>query len=332
MDNLTSENMLRWGIFLFIIVIFLIPAVVAFVNIFDMKVDAFGINPNEQLHHSVIRFQYPAELSQYPKVDIGAGKRPTYLPLFNVDICLEYVGTLVEGKEVTVRAYGRAYPEGRKVLQSAAIFDSSGIQTDFFNHSVDVGFVGASLYNESSAVFISPGGQFPVNLMPADEFNVATSRSSSTWAIYQFIKWDNQGYYYPYIHIDFSNGTSVTYPYPEYTIYVGGDNEIRQERYARISTSLTIVLFFFTLVTSIGILGKFFPNKKWLIWLIGEKDSDKEHSKKTENPNSNNNIIPSPENHSHDNITTPPKIDNSLTKENRKIVKKTKKPRRGRRF
>ncbi|WP_424733125.1 hypothetical protein [Methanoregula sp.] len=189
---------------------------------------------------------------------------PVSLPLLSVDICLQYNGTLAEGTKVNVSAVGFLYPDGQKVNIPSIFVAGSQNKENIVNNPVWVGFEGASLYNESNANFLTPNGEAPVALEAVDASMLRIPRwsdSGSLWPYYQSITWDIQGDYHPYLIVLFNNGTDTSEYYSDYTVHVSGSDVIQQENYARISTWLAVILFFFTVIASLPILWGLTPKK-----------------------------------------------------------------------
>ena len=238
---------------------------VAAVNVFDKKIDYFNINPSPQTNYKLITLEYPQPPSNaitQIDIDVGAGgKLSTHLPLLSVQILLSYEGYLSERKKVNVTATGVVYNEGKTEVISLV---GHNMQTMAYGHYVSIGFEGTSPYNESDQNAFSTG-EFIINLeeAPNDTLQSIILKKSvlvnSSLPKYPEITWETQGDYYPYVVVYFNNSSSVRSTFTDYKIHVSGTDIEQQEKYSRINTSLTIVLFVFSLVASMELLSRAFP-------------------------------------------------------------------------
>jgi hypothetical protein len=269
------------------IILFLTATVIA--NYFDYKVGFLDINPPDKHTDKYIDLYYPPS-SQIPIVEKLPSGDIVNLPLFTVHILLRYNGTLTEGSKVDIIAKGYAYPEGQKLLSAPIGLNRN---TKLENQPIEMkyivlaGFEGSSKnYDESSAIMPFSRGEFLVFM--EDYNNTAIHRlfrlkDYDVVPPVQSITWDTQGDYSPYITFVSSNRTIITAQYPDYKIHVSGSEVVKQERYARISVLLAIVLFFFTLIQSISYLCKLNPE------LISKLLGDQVEIKKTDDTISNQN-------------------------------------------
>lgn len=254
---------------------------VAIVNILDWKVDFLNINPSEQSHTKTVYLTYPPTHHEpFNLIDEGGGGDIINPLLFSVDIFLQYDGVLTEGSKVDIAAVGWVYPNGEKELP--IIKDEYGE----VGRMVAVGFEGASPYNPLFRNQSDYAGQINVRLQNVQIRQMFDPKYVKMLPKLKNITWENQGDFEPYITFVSSNYTVVTVSYPNYKIHVSGADVKRQERYARIQTSLTIVLFFFTVIASIGLLVPLIP-KRWFKQLgfdVNENDP-----KNSENATPDNN-------------------------------------------
>jgi hypothetical protein len=252
-----------------------ILTIISVAQYYDYKIDFIGINPSEPMRYQTVTLLYPETAPDIP-INDNRGN-PVNLPLFSINIGLQYNGTLSEGSTVYVSSVGCIYPEGRKDIIQATLFDQYNKMT-VQNYSVVFGFEGASLRRLPETIFDTPHGEFPIDFINADRLQIYPESSLSTWPMRQAIVWNNQGDYHPYTIISFKNGTTVYVPYQRAVIHVDGLDVIRQERYSRINTWLAIVIFFFTVVTSFTLLYQLRP--KTISKILGVNEE-------IQNPNSN---------------------------------------------
>lgn len=253
-------------------------AFVAAINILDVKVDTFNINPSTQTNYITLYLSYPSlDAKSIQLMDVGAGYTPTNLPLLSVEILLAYDGYLTEKKEVTVKAFGIVYGDGKKEIWSCLSDTPNMPKSPEYRHNILIGFEGASPSNESQEQY-NLNGEFVTTLNEAsnDTQRVLFIKKSAMKDLpipSHSMTWETQGDYYPYITVYFLNGTSSHIPYSNYKIHVNTPDIERQDRYSRINTSLTIVLFFLSLLASIELLTQLFP-KYWLNKLGTGGDSE----------------------------------------------------------
>lgn len=216
-------------------------------------------NYSSQQNHHTIHLSYPHTVSPttFTAFNVGDNKIEN-LPLATVDVCLLYQGALAEGTKVDVSAVGFVYPDGLNVMNPASLTDKTGMVTKW-DHSITIGFEGATPYDLSIAQFQTPQGEFPVLLNEADSLQMREC-SNNALPVYQTIKWDLQGDYSPFVIVGYSNKTVISHTYTNSKIHVSGKDIIQQENYARINTWLAIVLFVFTLIMSGELLYKLRPD------------------------------------------------------------------------
>jgi len=225
--------------------------IVAAVNIFDIQTDQFNINPSPVSNYKIVYLSYPSMNAQL--IDAGANNTVRNLPLLTVEILLQYNGYLTEKKQINVTALGFVYGDGKKEI----VNNFEG--TD--GHNIYIGFEGATSYNESETDYVD--GAFPINLYEL-QYEPSSIGYFKKGIMKNFslpvhsITWEMQGDYYPYITICYANNTIQNVRFEDYKIHVSGSDIEQQEKYSRINTSLTIVLFFFSLIASIELLSRFF--------------------------------------------------------------------------
>jgi len=272
---MVSKKKLR---LIIVFVIFIIStayiSAIGIANIFNYKLDYFDINPNEKSYTQVINIVYPNK----PMVGLllfGNESENNFVenPLISLHICLNYSGTLVEGKKVDISAIGYVYPEGQNII-SDAIVTNNNVRRDYFNYTTIVGFEGASIYNESNTSFLVPEGQFPVQLQKKDKFGYIPKETIPSWPLYQTIKWDTQGEYYPYILVPFKDNSIITESYTNYKIHVGDPNIIRQQENSRINIGLTYALLGLTVILCIQVLFDSLPDEINLNFLRRKNNKD----------------------------------------------------------
>ncbi len=258
-----------FSILLVLIILFLSATVIA--NYFDIKVDFLNINPSDQHHEKYIDLYYPQN-SMVSIFETLPGGDIENLPLFSVHILLLYDGELIEGKKVDVIAVGYVYPDGQKLLsppekivQTVKYYDSQGNGEEVdLNYIVLGGIEGAEHYQDSEAILPFSRGRFPVlmhdynNTQKLRIFRLTEEQKGSR--PHATITWNTQGDYSPFIIFVDSNKTINSIKYSEFKVHVSGSEVAKQEKYARISTWLAIVLFFFTLIESISYLRRLNPD------------------------------------------------------------------------
>ncbi|MFA5268803.1 MAG: hypothetical protein WC379_12605 [Methanoregula sp.] len=249
-----TKEIAKWFAFLSIFAILMITVFLFGITILD-NFDLLGFNTPKQEPSQIIHLAYPPyETFAYEVKTFNGTIEKT--PLLTIDIALFHTGDLVEGSKVDVSAVGLIYPKGREIIASP---HSKGAIINF-EYGAVLGFEGATIYKELEAQSKSPGGEFPVNLQPdMDYLSIQRWNQSSPWPHYQTIKWDTQGDYYPMISIPLKNGTTLEARYPNKIIHVGGSDVIRQERYAKISTWLSLAILALTIVTSAELLFRVLP-------------------------------------------------------------------------
>lgn len=247
--------------FSIIVIIFVFVSIITLANIFDQKIDAFNINPTEKFQNPTMHLVYP---NTNPLVGslIEKGAGPIDEPIVSLDICLNYTGTLVEGKKVDVSAVGFVYREGQKILvNNTDIMYPDGGHV-LMNYSAIVGFEGASVYDTSDITYLSPQGEFPLNLQEDNSSIVKTAnQKGGPWPVYQFIKWNLPGDYYPFIILRFRDGSFNVIRYTDFKVPIGDLNIIQQEKNTRINTSLTFALLGLTLILCIQVLFEVLPDE-----------------------------------------------------------------------
>jgi hypothetical protein len=269
----------RFGIFKFIAFIvlaltFSLMVVMGIIFVFDIKVDNPSINPSAQSHQKVMHLFYPDPSSTaIPQMisDVGAGGKLENPEILSVDVFLQYDGILAEGKPVAITANGYLYPRGENVVTGLI---NRGNQKLLLK-TILVGFEGASLYNVTESS-LSAGSTFALTLQSASMLQFSNLPTKEQLQMARTITWDTQGDYYPYLSIPTNDGTLIV-AYPDYRIHVSGSDIVRQENYAKITTALTIVLFFFTLISSAEMLYKLRPE------IISKILGIKNNSEKTKN-------------------------------------------------
>jgi hypothetical protein len=272
-------DFIRKGFFVILTIGILVMIFVAAVNIFDVKVDTFGINPSTHTNYKLIPLIHPASFSksiQTAHMDTN-GKYVLDFPILSLDILLSYNGYLVEGTPVNVSALGHVYGDSKNDILSEIQNDQPMTVDQLLSpstkippgHYISIGFEGATIFNQLETA--PPTGELLVNLHETE--------ANSTPIFYQRrvmqnftlpkrqITWENQGDYSPYVIIYYKNGTASRIVFDDYKIHVVGSDVLQQEKYSRINTSITIVLFFFSVIASIELLVRL-------------------NSKKTENENS----------------------------------------------
>lgn len=262
---------------LLIIALMVLLTLTVIANYFDYKIDFMNINPSEKHIDKYIDLYYPPT-AMIPIEERTETGEIVNQPLFSVHILLRYDGDLVEGKKVDAIAVGYAYPKGQTLLSTPNLLSR---QVKYENQSVDLkyvvltGFDGTSNYNESSSMMPFSRGELLVFM---EDYNNPTMHRIFRLKDYDMvpptatITWDNEGDYSPYITFVDSNKTITTVPYSDYKIHVSGSEVVKQEKYARISTWLAIVLFVFTLFQSITFLREINPDL--VSKLVGKKTED----------------------------------------------------------
>ncbi len=251
------KEFFRWIGFIFVFGVLILTISLTIFVIQD-NLDLFGINSTQQtpyvIHLTLPQTSFSSQLFE----NNGTEKKIINNPILSADIALLFSGPLVEKTKVDVAAVGIAYPESRNEIMGMILeSDDPNLKLKFPTFAT-VGFQGASPYKGTP--FDTPNGEFPLNLaQDTDVLTVKRWDPEKPWPIYQSIEWDLQGTYFPIISITYKNGTISTLTYTDKPIHVGGSDVVRQERYAKISTLLTIALFVLTIVTSSELLYKLRP-------------------------------------------------------------------------
>ena len=239
--------------------------VTAFINIIDYKTDFLNLNPPDQINQKFIIFNYP-DLGYANDLMHDENGTITNLPLMTIEIVLQYQGILAEGSKVDVYAVGFIH-HNENFVQKVRVNDSV-----VANVAV-VGFENAIPYNKSDWPNFVSSGQIPIFLeyqptptayLPDTTMPPRLMRESITW--------NSQGDYSPFITFLYYNGTDatvITQDYPEQKIHVSGSDIVRQEKYSRINTWITIALFVFTTITILQLLVYLIP-KRYLAWFLSE--------------------------------------------------------------
>jgi hypothetical protein len=248
-----KKEFFKWIGFICVLFVLIMTICLTLSVIFNNS-DLLGMTSPTQRSPHVFHLVYPQSTSQ---IDVF-GNNQTIL---STSIALQYSGPLVEGTKVNVSAAGFVYPKGRDIVQNLTLVDQNTNQISAsMPYYAVVGFSGASVYNYPEALFPTPEGEFPINLATdTDRLSFLMWDSSNPWPQYQSIMWDLEGDYYPILSVSFKNGTTDSVVYTDKLIHVGGSDVVRQERYAKVSTLLTLALFALTIVTSMELLFKLRP-------------------------------------------------------------------------
>jgi hypothetical protein len=267
--------------FAFLVIVVGYLTLITIAIIFDKPIDFLNFNSPEPTYTKYIHMDFPslAPAETLTRVD---GKFVN-LPLFSVDIALEYNGILAEMKPVKVASNGYVYAEGQKLISSGNVSYSLNNDLEMYPYVAIVGFDGAQLYNQTdpSAINSLPNGQIAVNLQPSSDpyivYRPATPLSPSITK--EVITWGTQGDYSPFITIIYkNNNTPSTILYPYEKIHISGSDIDRQEKYAKTNTWLSIALFFFTLIASLTLLFQLAPSRLRKLFIIEEEEDEIEDS------------------------------------------------------
>ena len=252
------------------------------VNIWDIKVDFLSINPSEQTHTQLMHLFYPPPTSTSVPLmyaDLGSGELQNPENL-SVEVFLQYNGILAEGTPVKVYLSGFVYPNSENTITGFYHLTTNTITPN----AILVGFEGASLQNASSNPFSTEPEIF-LELEKSDKIIFAKESDIESLPVAQVITWHTEGDYSPYIVIPSGNinkSVPLTIEYPNNKIHVSGSDIIQQEKYSRINTWLTIVLFFFTLIISFEYLYKL--NPELISKILGIERCEKTEYDRTEDP------------------------------------------------
>jgi len=169
------------------------------------NVDILNLNPEKPKSTSMMVLDYPPSGPTGPMITIGENLTMHGVSL-SVNIFLEYYGILAEDTPVNLSAIGFLYPDGQQVI-------------DWIN----VGLAASTYYHASSNV----PAQFRPQLTDTNTYT-----QSIDAPILGTISWNTQGDYYPFIVLNFINGSSpitVNYQDPFYKVHVSGVDVIMQE-------------------------------------------------------------------------------------------------------
>jgi len=184
--------------------------------VFDWKIDFLNINPSDKPNPpKLMVLDYPPSGPTGPMIVIGENGM-TGVSL-SVDVYLTYTGTLATGTIVDLATIGFLYPEGQQKIDW-----------------VSVGFEGSSYYLATSNT--------PAQFRPQLENSDAYTQSIDA-PILGTITWDTQGDYYPFIILNFKNGSApltVNYQDQNHKIHVSGSDVVQQEYYNRKNTAIIV--------------------------------------------------------------------------------------------
>jgi len=220
---------------LVIIIVFLVVSTI--VNLVDYKIPY--LNPPEPENTKYIRLYYPSGYSNTIPGTGNSSEENTPL-LYSANIMLKYKGDLSEGEPVDVYASGYVYPKGQNLTINVMDPSTSAVT----KRALAIGFEGASLY-DTAQTQLNPGGVFLIPLEEASSPVVEFPDNSDVFA--RTITWSTEGDYYPYTILP-TPSDPINSPFTDFKIHVASSQSIRQERYIWVTTWLTVVLVFFTVI------------------------------------------------------------------------------------
>lgn len=276
MSNGDRIKTLRSSAFWLFSLMILLTSVIVIIYIVDINIPII----NEEVKHSqLMHLFYPVQsttnipLTRFDPENQGLAINNT--ENLSVDILIQYNGILSEGKPVSVTAMAWLYPKGESTITSLV----NPEKKHFAPGAILVGFEGATAYGQRNEYYGSES-EFPITPQKQDRIAYFNTSQMQTLNISQNIIWDAQGDYSPYLVIPSINHALVV-TYPNYKVHVNGRDAVMQEKYAKISVVLTIVLFLFTIVTSLEILFKIYPDK--VLKLLGVQQNPESGHDKSSN-------------------------------------------------
>ena len=221
---------------LFLVTLLLYVGLYVGANIFNYKISFLNINPPDET------YEIPLTISHPPTIGTGFYIENSSSTIY-IRIVLRYNGILAERQPILLSASGTLSPQ---------------LAEEVF--SISVGFVGALPYSENDEI-ITIGSGWGISLKPTSKApNIGISLGAGLEGSSEVISFPVQGDYYPIINIFYDDFTTVRESYELHRLHVSGAETLRQERYSRINTVLSLSVFLFACVEIIHLIFRLFPN------------------------------------------------------------------------
>lgn len=194
-----------------------------------------GLNLDSNVQHQkIIHLPYP---NNEPEGLVVLNYTNYSSPVkFDINLTLQYEGTLAEGTPVNVSASGALYDLS---------FPIKILAVGFENANSNVGEQGEIIItNPLTSPTIYYPSQIDFNL-EANGFGVIPNRAIKE---FETISWDAPGDYVPFITIWYLNDTQTTYLYQTRKIHVSASDVIVQEKFSTVNLWLAIAVLFATSV------------------------------------------------------------------------------------